>query len=125
MNEFTKEEMLCKQVAEKHRKNIKRGDWYNDLNVGDGNLDICNFNQGVYWTYLNKNKKVIPLWTISDCLEFLRRRGHIFVFHDLRALKGNKIKLPTSLILGKKTFGGNTPLEACLKAVLAVLEDKK
>ena len=122
---FTKEEIsLCKQVAQMWRKPIKYGDWF--LNKG-----------GVYakiWPYGHNCKRidVIPLWTISDCLEFLRDRALYLLglnqsdecefvcgFCEVDDM-GMRIIDETA-----KWVEGTTPLEACLKAVLAVLEEEE
>jgi len=123
---FTKEEIsLCKQVAEKHRKEIKYGDW--SLNEG-GFVKV--------WPYRHNCKRIelIPLWTISDCLEFLYQKEvplEIETRYDPWAVKrGWRWHMwwgePKDNV---KPWGGSinakTLLEACLKAVLAVLEEKK
>ncbi len=65
---------------------------------------------------------IIPVWTISDCLKFLRRRKYFVI--DIKILKTN-----TDVIIKKQgelriLSWAKTPLEACRKAVLAVLELK-
>ena len=114
---FTKEEVsLCKQVAEKKRKPFKWGDWYY-------------FKKKVHLIWSKPepimDDSCIPLWTISDCLEFLRERGIRFAFYHDEIDKyyvdcGYDNKRQWSDIVAYKT-----PLEACLKAVLAVVEEKK
>lgn len=106
---FTKEEIsLCKQVAEKYRKDIGYGDW--TLNEG-GFVKV--------WPYRHNCKRidVIPLWTISDCLEFLEENVNQV---DVGQVKGEK---PYCYIYDglkgiEERFEGETKLEACLKAVL-------
>ncbi len=113
---FTKEEIsLCKQIAEKHRKRIVFGIWFHDLEDPEHLPFLwCNLTDEL------KRKSAVPLWTISDCLEFLREKDSYIHFEYY----GNKFEITAfvkdidSTIKGK----GETPLEACLKAVLAVLE---
>lgn len=108
---FTKEEIsLCKQVREKHRKEIKYGDW--SLNEG-GFVKV--------WPYRYNCKRIelIPLWQIPDCLEFLKGR-----FRKLRVCSDDEFEVEYWLKSGCYYQYGKTPLEACLKAVLAVLEEK-
>ena len=125
---FTKEEIsLCKQIAEKYRfeKLVKEGDWIQqnygtpciDLVTSEYIRNILRFTDVKHW---------FPLWTISDCLEFLREKGWFardliedggevgvtFLHHTVKEEKFS-------------TGDGKTPLEACLKAVLAMIEKKK
>ncbi len=129
MSEITKEEVsLCKQIAEKHRKNIEYGAWL--LNPG-GFAKV--------WPYRNDCNRidVIPFWTISDCLEFLEEKEctYILYFYSEASFDSEKVwhekrKGWYELSLfdfrkhEKQLFIGETRLEACLKAVLAVLENK-
>jgi len=119
---FTKEEIsLCKQVAEKHRKLIEHGDWYFNERMGMTN----------FWFHFApyQGKIFIPLWTISDCLEFLRDKGWNDIAIEIRpyyddikcfAERGEVDKGCERGVTGE----GKTALEACLKAVLAVLEEE-
>lgn len=112
---FNPEEIsLCKQVMEKHMKPISQGDWYYSKD-----LDAISF-----YYRINPEKKptrhIIPLWIISDCLEFLGDK-----FQKLRVCSDSKFEIEFWLSSGCYYVYGKTPLEACLKAVLAVLEDKK
>ncbi len=117
---FTKEEIsLCKQIAEKHEKEIGYGDWYWD--EGQKRTVICavrlaHIEEAPYFI-----KNCFPLWTISDCLEFLRERAYL-VFIGQEENKG-WCEVNAKKIIHR--HGGKTPLEACLKAVLAVLEEGK
>jgi len=134
MIKFTKEEIsLCKKVAKKHRKEIKYGDWYISI---DSRmylwLSSSPFNKDFVNTCEPQNQadKIIPLWTISDCLEFLRERNWC-LYKLIEWLGGEKFQC--SIINSSDNLGGRncfdrlgkTPLEACLKAVLAVLEEGK
>jgi hypothetical protein len=109
---FNKEEIsLCKQIAEKHRKEIKYGDWF--LNEG-GFAKV--------WPYRHNCERtdVIPLWTISDCLEFLQKKEDVIEL----VVTGKHLRWFCRWG-NRKMRSGKTPLEACLKAVLAVLEEGK
>lgn len=111
---FTKEEIsLCKQIAEKYRKEIKYGDWYE-------------FKGKIYLQAFKSEPKMsstaVPLWTISDCLEFLRERGYSLNQH----FEDDGFFHVALCDAGKEVKGrGDTDLEACLKAVLAVLEESE
>ena len=136
MIKFTKEEIdLCKQVAEKYRKLIEEGDWYLPY-IDDIEPEL--YIAGI--TDKKANVVGIPLWTISDCLEFFESKGwdvlgitwqevatRILVIHhasdfgkgDYAVVMQNKSKRMGRIIKG------NTRLSACLKAILAVLEEAK
>ena len=115
MIELTKKEIrLCRQVAEKHRKSIKYGDWL--LNEG-GFVKV--------WPYRHNCKRIelIPLWTISDCLEFLKEKKWRFCGGN----ENNQKCIWWFAFTNSKQFPfdiheeGKTVLEACLKVVLAAL----
>ena len=121
----TKEEIsLCKRVAEKHRKKIKCGDWIlrnGELRLNlDGKLAWLEDGKQDIIITITAKEEIIPLWTISDCLEFLRRSPKIQTGE--RVWDIIKFKAYVSI----RPFGthkGETVLGACLKAVLAVLEE--
>ncbi len=128
---FTEEEIsLCKQVAEKYRKKIKYGDWFLSNKVV---ILKNNFIRGTIHIGRQAIEKFIPLWTISDCLEFLSEKG--FAVENLRqpGWKNWSISIKHESVLhilnakwtGKELEirSNKTPLEACLKVVLAVLEE--
>ncbi len=121
---FTKEEInLCKQVSERHRKEIKEGDWIK-YNYGKPMILLaskCCINTHLKFT---DEKHYFPLWTISDCLEFLREKGYRLKSHYDMA---DEVWITFSMDEKPDLFKtGNTDLEACLKAVaLAVLEEEK
>ena len=151
---FTKEEInLCKQIAEKHReKNDKEA---KELKVGlyiwqefsksvqiiyrldEKEKDIYTIvpktgsRKLLYWNNL-EGGWLTPLWTISDCLEFLEKKG---LLDDWSIDKewdedanqtGNICFWWKPSPKGKDRYTlGKTPREACLKAVLAVLEEAK
>ena len=126
MNKFTKEEIsLYKQVAEKHRKEIVFGDWFYDEGLKKITI-YTPYPHGEYTLNAKEQKRFnyVPLWTISDCLEFLEERGLNLYLQFMRFENGNW-RLTAEDDKYKKVRGeGKTRLEACLKAVLAVLEEK-
>ncbi|TES92941.1 MAG: hypothetical protein E3J87_03505 [Candidatus Cloacimonadota bacterium] len=119
MTEFTKEEIsLCKQIAEKHRREIKKRQYYYNA-----------FLKRIQWSGEDGQSQAswaIPLWTISDCLEFLKKkcRDHVLLIHD----EGDEKEWWLWMDEYKETQqvgSGKTPLEACLKAVIEVLKNAK
>ena len=145
MREPTKKEKnLCEQIAKKYRKKIDIGDWLlRDKELGlvqDRKIDSV-FNE---WLIIHliaseevlesgcvrqDDSDIIPLWTIFDCLEFLRKKGY-------RCAGGSENKDGTwwfSFTNTDKSIAGGfyyqgvgkTPLEACLKPVLAVVKENK
>ena len=138
MIKFTKEEIsLCKQVAEKHRKEVGKGDWYvsedSDYKTGWSNpmLNINDYEpvkKKLPGIFNDKDRNDVPLWTIPNCLEFLRGEGYLVRLVEYEHYGG--VKTITCYCYGHKTKGafskqGNKDEEACLKAVLVVLEEGK
>ena len=110
---FTKEEIsLCKQIYRKYGEIL-------DTKWKPSNLS---------WEELAKKVKdarEMQFWSLEDCLEFLRERGFRFILHHYDVKEYH-------LGYGRDDTGQwsdivpcKTPLEACLKAVLAVLEESK
>ena len=126
MIKFNKEEIsLCKQVAERWRKDkLELGDWYLLLLL-NGKEQIRLHADLRPW--IIQTKDFIPLWTISDCLEFLRERGWYITacYQSLNSTELNisHVKLPNWKIDKHILMSAETFLEACLKAVLAVFEE--
>jgi len=127
--EFTKEEIsLCKQVAERHRRKIECGDWvvidfphlketvtlFDTKWSDEDTLGLYNYSTDEFY------EKWFPLWTIFDCLEFLGEKygSSIDLYKNDKVLGGQWL-----LKIAVKVWSGKTPLEACLKAVLAVFEE--
>lgn len=116
---FTREEVsLCKKIALRARKKLIYGDWWK----GTGE-DIFLMNiPGEILHPVDQHKDIIPLWTISDCLEFLRKKPGLHTLEitgDYHRLRWHVISNWTDI-----AEEGETPLEAFLKAVLAVIEEK-
>ena len=122
---------LCKEIAKKYRKKIEYGDWYIWRLKTWRNPDtfepprIC----GKYEIVdIPENETYIPLWTLEDCLGFLREKR--WLSYHFYPTKQNQIELSIVRIPFKFTTSdhiikvGDTLLEACLKAVLAILEEK-
>ena len=112
---FTIEEIsLCKQVAERYKREVEYGIWFI---WGDEAPTIASGN-------MKQRKDLIPLWTISDCLEFLREKG--WLVRDLIEYEGEFGTTFLHQSVSEEKFingDGKTPLEAFLKSVLAVLEE--
>lgn len=129
---FTPEEIsLCKKIAAKHEGEVEVGDWLDFENGLYLVTEIVKTPEKVdvyvtdFRVAISADDDFIPLWTISDCLEVLREKcqDHVLLIHD----KEDEVEWFLWMDEYKKTqqMGrGKTPLEACLKAVLAVLEDK-
>jgi hypothetical protein len=122
---FTKEEIsLCKQVAKKHRKVIEYG-----IHLYDEFKDFGFVYVDTYFQRLNIAKTpndYIQIWTVSDCLEFLRDRckDHVLLIHEEGLEDDEEWYLWLDEYKETQQWDkGKTPLEACLKAVLAVLEE--
>ncbi len=119
---FNKEEKnLCKQVAKKYRKEIEYGDWYYTTEYPEEK-----YRARIYkyrWTgmadrTINKRKDIIPLWTISDCLEFFEKKNINYIFNFMRFENGNWRFTAEDNKYTKVWGEGKTRLEACLRAVL-------
>jgi len=132
---FTKEEIsLCEQIAEKYGKDIEYGDWF--IFKEDPHCFPSVFYPEEHHTL---KEVLFPLWTISDCLEFLEGKGftYILYFYDKSSFDSEKVEkewhkegrgwYELSLFDSRKhenrLFMGKTRLIICLKAVLAVLEE--
>ena len=135
--EFNKEEIsLCKQVAEKYKKPLENF----DLIIGtylSGKEFIGYFHEDLAKEKFPKTRldeimvglsetakstsRLIPLWTISDCLEFLSEKygSNIDLHRNDKVLGGQWL-----CKIAGKVWSGKTPLETCLKPVLAMFEDK-
>ena len=141
MIKFTKEEIsLCKQVAERWRKPLKIFDpvigtylsgeefigyFHEELTKEKSRCRLDEVMVGLCETAKSTNE-LIPLWTISDCLEFLREKG--WLVRDLIEYEGEFGTTFLYQTTSEDKFingDGKTALEAFLKAVLAVLEEGK
>lgn len=136
----TKEEIsLCKQVAEKYKKKESRGDWIvishpksmmsmrptHYSNPPRTTEDVVLRNDSRHFDIPYKHE--FPLWTISDCLEFLRKRckDHVLLIHEEGMEEEEEWYLWFDEYKETQQWGkGKTPLEACLKVVLAVLKEE-
>ena len=135
---FTKEEIsLCKQVAEKYRKEIKCGDWIlrnGELRLNlDGKLAWLEDGKQDIIITITAKEEIIPLWTEHDCLEYLEIECiplKMQIKDDSYArLQGWRWRVSWGNPNAEegKPWGGSinapTLLEACLKAILAVLKE--
>lgn len=129
---FNPEEIrLCKQVAEKHRRKIGYGDWFYSEHLKEVLLQSPFINIVRDLEIVDRDKNSIPLWTISNCFDFLGERG-LWIIGVQQDEDEWSVGFAETDDLGMRTIesthkwtDGNTPLEACLKAVLAVLEEAK
>ncbi len=116
---FTKEEIsLCKQVVEKHRKDITRGDWYVYTSYEKNNAILHLSHTPITFDSLT------PLWTISDCLEFFGKQK----YHFESLSEDDMCLFEVNILCPDRTGGiitkGGTALGTLLKAVLAMVEEK-
>ena len=125
MIEFTKKEIsLCKQIAEKYRKEIEYADWYWSTSYNEPLLAT----DGGFKVKEQEHHGVFKIWTIPDCLKFLRKEGFMVRLMEYENHSG--IRRIECNCYGHKTKGafstqGDKDEVACLKAVLAVLEEGK
>ena len=137
---FTKDEIvLCKKITEKHRKEIEYGDW---IKCGDEQFIFVSEYKGLIVVYSEGGydlshrilrDEIIPLWQISDCLEFLRENNYILRLPYQSNILKRGMEFSECLVDGKEKkevfINGSDfmekPLEALLKAVLAILEEGK
>jgi len=116
---FTKKEIiLCREITKKHKEQsrhlnhyFKYGNWYEYMN-------------NPYLVTSQPQSEMSPeitiLWTIFDCLGFLKNEINSFKLKFVRGkFKFHYWKNWTKPVC----YYGKTPLEVCLKAVLAVIED--
>ncbi len=134
MRKFTSTEIdLCKKIAEKERMQINKGDWIIEIDradipllVIDIQLEYLTLSLGYESTHrvLSKRKEVVPLWQEHDCLEWLREKGYR-VMTDEDLTESDPFKAKCYGHGGKRAYYryGKTPLEALLRAVLAVMEE--
>ena len=129
MREPTKEEInLFKQIAKKYRKGIDYGDWY--WHEVDEDVFLHSTKEKYPYVADAERAYIIPLWTISDCLEFLEEKTTDWSLDkdiDREGRQTGKFSfwwMPSPKYKDNYRLG-KTKLEACLKAVLAVLEEKE
>lgn len=127
--DFTREEIkLCKQVAGKHRKPIEYGDWYYSKHLKEVLLQSPFINVVRDREIINRDKNIIPLWTISDCLEFLEEKERSYRLENSNTHAYGKYYFACFMPSNHpdRRHGiykyGKSVLEACLKAVLEILE---
>lgn len=133
MREFTPKEIeLCKKIAERERREIKKGDWVIDINradipllVIDIQLEYLTLSLGYEATYQvssERKKGSIPLWQIHDCLEWLKEKGWFRV--NINTVEADVKCTNVWKNIAPIETSGKTPLEALLSAVLAIQEEK-
>jgi len=126
MIKFTKEEIsLCKQVAKKGVSFEPPDDWHGAYHVfqQDKTYPWADGEDKPYY----KSDEFVWIATISDCLEFLYKKYEEVGVESLlpdywEASVYLHRKIKDAEVIDAK---GKTPLEACLKVVLAVLGKKR
>ena len=138
MREFTKTEIdLCKKIAEKEKRKLGIGDYLYDKVEKCICLvtDFC----GIFPFALSEDGKKqrddffdddrewFPLWQEHNCLGWLRERNwvncHFYPVEN--RVEWNIVRKPFKWSADDQIIQqGETRLEALLRAVLAVMEDK-
>lgn len=112
---------LINQIAKKYRKEIKHGDWYEFK----GTLFLWHTKGNN--VYLKKSLDCIPVWTVSDCLKFVKNNNYYYSIYD--QVGGGTVIDIFILVEGSRQMQdqlhGGTLLEACLLAVLVILQDNE
>ncbi len=149
MIEFTKEEMiLCEQLANRHRKDLKIGMYvWREFDktirliykLDEKEKDIYTVYTSVilkteifeklFWNNL-EGGWLTPLWTISDCIFWLREKGFYLSINTLgeywTCLAYKNIFDEENKNIGPRIFfQEKTLFSALLKIVLAVLGEAK
>jgi len=127
MRQFTDKEIeLCRKIAKKERKIIRHGDyyWFTEL-TSINRLRLMN----IASAKIEGAKEMLPIWQEHDCIEFLIRKGYGKILNFINyEKKGQWTFTAENFILEtpyNKTRGeGETPLEALLSAVLAMMEER-
>lgn len=135
---ISKEEIdLCKKIAEKHRKEIVKGDWIiiKFPNIGEivtlfetYHIECPNrFPEGPVIYDLSTDeyyKEYFPLWQISDCRKFIKSKGYRVKTDENEGgvhsvgCYGHKARIAFNCY-------NPTLLESYLEAVLAIVEESK
>lgn len=130
---------LCKRIAKKHRKDLKVGMYvWREFDKTVQLIYRLDEKEKDIYTVILKTGKLekhywnnleggwfTPLWTIPDCVEFLRKKGFMVRLIEYKNWRG--IKRIECNCYGHKTkeafsTQGNKDEEACLRAVLAVFK---
>ena len=142
---FNKKEIsLCEQIAKKYRRNLKIGMYVwrkfcksiqliyrldkEDKEIYTVILKEKKLNH-LYWNNL-KGGWLTPLWTISDCLEFLRKRDWLLDLKNSPTPKYGKYYCACFMPREhpKRKHGiykyGNTTLETLLEVILENIQRK-
>ena len=126
MRQFTDEEIKnCRKIAEKgERKTVEYGDWcYSEIYwPGHGDRDVIDPKRvGLWRSHLpaDENTAHTPLWQEHDCLEWLKDK-----FTVIELWRTGRKLVWMCRLNDYKWWKGETPLEALLRAVLAIIEEK-
>ena len=144
MRKFTATEIdLCKKIAEKKRRFPKKGDYeYNDVSK-----EITLRTSEYLGNELPVEANIFPLWQEHDCLEWLNEKAemrcwdlfrgeslddvvdpmienfHRFECQYIRYIDKSEKGDYEQPVIDTTEAMGKTPLEALLRAVLAVMEE--
>jgi len=119
----TKEEIsLLKQIAEKGVSFEPPDDWHGAYHVfhQDKTFSWADGEDKPYY----KSDEFVWIATVSDCLEFLREKcqDHVLLIHEENLNDGEEWYLWFDEYKETQQWNkGKTPLEACLKVILAVI----
>lgn len=117
---------LINQIAKKYRKEIKYGNWYEHF--------------GRLYLYKVQNAgplispSSIPVWTERDCLDFMKSKDYYYSIHDqvgggtvidMFILTDKNLVSPVGQRSMQEQIHGGTLLEACLLAVMIILQDEE
>jgi len=139
--QFTDEEIKnCRKIAEKgERKTVEYGDWcYSEIYwPGHGDRDKIDPKRvGLWRSHLpaDENTAHTPLWQEHDCLEWLRKEYVPLIITTRDDAYAQKSGWRWQVVWGNPhaidekpwdgCFNAPTLLEALLRAVLAILEEK-
>ncbi len=110
---------LINRIAKKYRKPLEsKGDWYEFK----GKLYLLKSDCGPVMS-----PECIPVWTVADCLKFVTRSHY---YYSIYSQVGGAIVIEVFILLeGERSLQdqlhGGTLLEACLLAVLIILQDNE
>ena len=109
---------LINQIEKKYRKEINYGDWYEYR----GNILLMKTENGPIIS-----TACIPVWTVSDCLKFVKDNNYYYSIYD--QVGGGTVIDIFILVDGSRQMQeqlhGRTVLEACLLAVIVILQDNE
>lgn len=109
---------LINRIAEKYRKPVNKGGWYE-------------FKGKLYLLCSDANHLMsadcIPVWTVADCLKFVTRNNY---YYSICSQVGGGTVIDIFILVDgsremQDQLHGGTLLEACLLAVIIILQDNE